>query len=218
MAKKEHTNNTRKKIIDVDTWDEAEKIVLQKIQEGENFRDIAKIKFRINGKIRGIYISQISAIKKEFEDGGVAVDAKGKTILDKNLQIIAIFKLLKKKMSIADIVIKTGFSLEVINEAVKAYQEFERYRPVKREVMKFLLAELSSVFPCKNDEDLMEAAAKAAHAHYLLRSHPYICDYCGELEIPGKNELKWLQKQLSHSKWGHLECLKKNGDPIEQFL
>lgn len=186
------------------------------IVEGTNYREISKTKFKINNKIRKFSISQISSFKKEIEDK--ASEKNAKSYLDKNSQIVQIFRHLKRNVPIVDIVTKTGYDIEVIKEAVKAYEEFEQYLLVRKEVIEFLFAELSSVFPCKNDEDLMAAASSAADAFYLLHSHPYTCGYCGKPEIPGKNELKWLQKQLSHSKWGHLECLKKNGDPIDQFL
>jgi len=207
-----------RKVIQVKTLEEAKKIIYEMVVEGINYREISKTKFRINNKIRKFSISQISSFKKEIEDKASATNAKSKSNLDKNSQIVQIFRDLKKKVPIVDIVIKTGFDIEVIKETVKAYEEFERYLLVRKEVIEFLFAELSSVFPCKNDEDLMAAASSAADAFYLLHSHPYTCGYCGKPEIPGKNELKWLQKQLSHSKWGHLECLKKNGDSINQFL
>lgn len=198
--------------------EEAKKIIYEMVVEGTNYREISKTKFKINNKIRKFSISQISSFKKEIEEASVAANAKDKIHLDKNSQVVQIFKLLKKNMSMADIVIQTGFSLDVINEAMKAYQEFEQYQLVKKEVMRFLFAELSSVFPCKNDEDLMAAASSAADAFYLLHSHPYTCGYCGKPEVPGKNELKWLQKKISNGNWGHLKCLKKNGDPINQFI
>ena len=196
--------------------EEAKEIIYQMIVEGINYREISKTKFKINNKIRKFSISQISSFKKEIEDK--ASEKNAKSSLDKNSQIVQIFRHLKRNVPILDIVIKTGYDIEVIKEAVKAYEEFEQYLLVRKEVIEFLFAELSSVFPCKNDEDLMAAASSAADAFYLLRSHPYTCGYCGKPEIPGKNELKWLQKKISNGNWGHLKCLKKNGDPINQFI
>ena len=85
--------------IKVETLEKAEKIVLEHVNSGENYRDISQITFSINGATKRFNPSQITKTKAKYEES----QAQNSRDPDKSL----CFKMFRKGKSPADVVIET---------------------------------------------------------------------------------------------------------------
>lgn len=204
-------NDKRKKIIKVENWEEAEGIIFQKIQEGENFRDIAKIKFRINDNIRGINISQISEIYKKLRID--AYSDNNQTNNPNRLEVLkSIFKKLKKKIPIEDLLIEYG-DPKLVNFAVEEFKKVAGYEQVPKRIMDGIRSELSLTKEDSTYDDILFEVSEAVYAKNERKGQKWQCDECEKFFLVGEDEMKLLHLQLRKHKWCCNECLKKYGLP-----
>jgi len=103
--------------IKVDSIDQAEKIILEHVNNGENYRDIAQIAFDVNGTTKRFNPSQISKIKAKNEEN----QAQNARDPDKSL----VFKMFKAGKSITDVVIETKLEFDYVTKAHKEFLESE---------------------------------------------------------------------------------------------
>lgn len=204
-------NDKRKKIIKVENWEEAQGIVFQKIQEGENFRDIAKIKFSINDNIRGINISQISEIYKKLRID--AYSDNNQTNNPNRLEVLkSIFKKLKKKIPIEDLLIEYG-DPKLVNFAVEEFKKVAGYEQVPKRIMDGIRSELSLTKEDSTYDDILFEVSEAVYAKNERKGQKWQCDECEKFFLVGEDEMKLLHLQLRKHEWCCDECLKKYGLP-----
>lgn len=204
-------NDKRKKIIKVENWEEAQGIVFQKIQEGENFRDIAKIKFRINDNIRGINISQISEIYKKLRID--AYSDNNQTNNPNQPEVLkSIFKKLKKRTPIEDLLIEYG-DPKLVNYAVEEFKKVAGYEQVPKRIMDGIRSELSLTKEDSTYDEILFEVSEAVYAKNERKGQKWQCDECEKFFLVGEDEMKLLHLQLRKHEWCCNECLKKYGLP-----
>ena len=215
MTKNNVKEKHKKKIIDVKSWEEADAIVLRLLNEGYNYRDIVKIKFRLGNEVRGNNLKKIFEIsKKRSMNSYVDVNKKYYNQTD---VLKKIFKLLKERTPIEDILIKYG-DPKLVSTALEEYKKNAGYELVPKRIIDNLRTELSIAGNCNTYDGLLKAATKARYSHYLRIEHPYMCKYCGEPELMGENEFKRVQYFFPRDNWGHDNCLIRNGDQLGRIF
>ncbi len=186
--------------IPVNSIDAAEKIILENINNGKNYRDIAQITFSINGTIKRFNPSQISQIKAKSEEN----QAQSRRDPDKALA----FKLLKSGTSPTDVLIKTGLPSEFVKEANEEFLDFEDQTTVYNEWIDNL-HDISLKIRRPTDPnrlvDIALAFERAKDSHLELENYVCSCSVCGESMRISDEMLEDAKKYLS-SKWRHGNC------------
>jgi len=183
--------------ITVESLEQAEKIILEHINNGENYRDIAQITFSINDNIKRFNPSQISKIKGKNEEN----QAQNRHDSDKS----RVFKMFKKGKKLTDVVIDTGLDYDYVKNARKQYLDSENLVEIPKSFYKKIMSVASyfgdteTIF---NVEWRLEDLYKSDH-----RVEEYVCDcsVCGE-EMKINDEMLEDAKQYLSSKWGHGNC------------
>jgi len=186
--------------IKVESLEQAEKIILEHVNNGENYRDIAQITFDVNGTVKRFNPSQISKIKAKYETS----QAQNGHDPDKSM----IFKMFRKGKNPTDVLIETGLNFEYVKKAYEEYLEFEGHEIVPKSWIENLLEIAGYVFVWTEEEKLTyinEAFSIAKESHLELEKHVYNCCNCGK-EMPIKDKsLKDACNYLS-LRWCHEEC------------
>jgi len=205
MAKNHSTKDKKKQIIDVNNWEEAEEIIWQKIQAGENFRDISKLKFRIGDKIEGVNVSKIYNVKKKHASKATLNSGYNQ---NKDHEMIKVFKLLKKGISPSDIVIETG-DTDLVNRGLEMYVKFNNLEMIPKKTKNLLFSEASTISPCKTYDDLFAVLEWGTEAILTVKKLAFICKGCGRKFKLGEDEIEFLQKSYEENDWTCNGCLAK---------
>lgn len=169
---------------------EAEKIIYEEIKAGKNYRDIAKMSFPIDSKIRRFNPSQIHKIKEKYEPNIIPVNRDS----DKALA----FKKMKEGISDDEIVIQTELPFEYVRNARQEYLECLDKVEVPKSVIKNLFEHVNPYSGCKNFNELEKGVKLAVEAAWELeRFYPP----CLECDVPmifcnqdWNGAIRWLQE------------------------
>jgi len=186
--------------IKVDSIDQAEKIILEHVNNGENYRDIAQVTFNVNGNIKRFNPSQISKIKAKYEEN----QAQNAHDADKSL----VFKMFRKDKNPTDVVIETGLNFDYVKKAYEEYLEYEEKELVPKKWLENLVEIAGYVFVWTQEEKLSyinEAFSIAKESHLELEKHIFYCCKCGQETAISNKVLKAASNYLSKN-WGHVEC------------
>jgi len=183
--------------IPVDSLDQAEKIILEHINEGKNYRDIAQITFSINGTIKRFNPSQISKIKAKSEQN----QAQNRHDQDKS----TVFKMFKKRKKLADVVIDTKLDYDYVKNAHQQYLESENMVEIPKSFYEKIMSVASHFGDAEtmvNVESRLEDLYKAEKRAKLLFCD---CGLCGEpMEI--NEEMLEDSKNYLSPRWNHDHC------------
>ena len=179
------------------TLSSAELKVYELIQKGENYRNIAKTEFVINGVVKRFNPSQISQIKGKFEA------KSGTNNLDPDKA--KVFKLFKKGLTSTDVLIQTGLSFEFVDKAHEEFLEFENKVIVPHWVEEHLFELATEIRECNNWNDVYRCMKETVESHNKLQKHYYFCCKCSN---PMPIREKSLQDAIDYlsGKWGHKDC------------
>jgi len=186
--------------IPVDSLEQAEKIILEHINNGENYRDISQITFSINDSIKRFNPSQISKIKGKNEKN----QAQSRRDPDKALA----FKLLKSGTSPTDVLIKTGLPSDFVKEANEEFLDFEDQTTVYNtwiDNLHDISLKIQSPAGPNRLVDIALAFERAKNSHLKLKNYVCSCSVCGESMGINDAMLEDAKKYLS-SKWHHGNC------------
>lgn len=179
------------------TLPSAELKVYELIQKGENYRNITKTEFVVDGVVKRFNPSQISQIKAKFE----AKSGSNNQDPDK----AKVFKLFKKGLTPTDVLIQTGLSYDFVNKAYQEFLEFEKRVTVLKWVEEYFFELAWDIKECNNWNDVYSCMKKAVESHRELKEHFYYCCECGEqIPIRGKS-LEDARNYLSE-RWHHKVC------------
>jgi len=187
-------------VIKVDSIEQAEKIILEHVNNVENYRDIAQITFNVNGTTKRFNPSQISKIKAKIEEN----QAQNGHDADKSM----VFKMFRKDKNPTDVVIETGLNFDYVKKAHEEYLEFEGHEIVPKSWLENLVEIAGYVFVWTEEEKLSyinEAFSTAKESHLELEKHIFYCCKCGQETTIINNALKAASNYLSKS-WGHVDC------------
>ena len=186
--------------IPVVSLEQAEKIILEHLNNGENYRDIAQITFSINGTIKRFNPSQISKIKGKKDEN----QAQSRRDPDKAL----VFKLLKSGTSPTDVIIKTGLPSEFVKEANEEFLDFEDQSTVYNawvDNLHDMSMEIIRPFGSNRFAEIAIAFERAKDSHLELKNYVCSCSVCGE-SMRINDEMLEDAKQYLSSKWRHGNC------------
>lgn len=183
--------------IPVDSLEQAEKIILEHLNNGENYRDISQITFSINGTIKRFNPSQISKIKGKKDEN----QAQNRHDQDKS----TVFKMFKKRKKLADVVIDTKLDYDYVKNAHQQYLESENMVEIPRLFYEKIMSVASyfgdteTIF---NVECRLEDLYKAEKKAKILFCD---CSLCGEpMEI--NEEMLEDSKNYLSPRWNHDHC------------
>ena len=184
-------------VIKVDSIDQSEKIILEHVNNGENYRDIAQITFEVNGTVKRFNPSQISKIKAKYEQN----QAQNGHDADKSM----VFKKFRDGKSIINVVIETGLNYEYVKKAYEEFLESEDKIPVPKwfywEIMWLAGYPGYSV----TFENVIKVMYELIESDQRVQEFVFNCNRCGgDAQIDGK-ALEDAQQYLS-SKWQHTNC------------
>lgn len=195
--KKNSSKHVPSKRIEVSNLAEAEAKIYEFVQKGENYRNITKIEFVINGVVKHFNPSQISQIKAKFE----AKSGLNHQDPDK----AKVFKLFKSGQMTTNVLIETGYSFEFVKKAYDEFLEFEKMVAVPKWFEESVYDLLYDIRICKNWNDVYHGISDAVSSHKELEEHYFNCSRCSDLiPIRGKSlhaAINYLSKN-----WGHKEC------------
>jgi len=183
--------------IPVDSIDQAEKIILEHINNGENYRDISQITFSINDTIKRFNPSQISKIKGKSEQN----QAQNRHDQDK----ATIFKMFKKGKKLADVIIDTTLDYDYVKNAHQQYLESKNLVEIPKSFYDKVMSVASYFGDAEtifNVECRLEDLYKAEK-----RAKIFFCDCwrCGKpLEI--NEEMLEDSKNYLSPRWNHDHC------------
>ncbi|NIP62176.1 MAG: hypothetical protein GWN01_16040 [Nitrosopumilaceae archaeon] len=198
MANKSLQTQKNETMIKVRSLQEAKERIHSEIQNGKNYRDIAKMKFDIDGKARSFNISQISHIKSEFEPKNTEIHT--------NEDKADAFRLFRKGYNPADVLIETKYSFEFVKQAWREYNELRDKISVNNSFIRNLASELRPISNCKTFDDIEIAVSEAVDGYKEYEKFVYPCCECGKPVFFGKRSLEVAQKHLSKN-WGHADCI-----------
>ena len=179
------------------------------VQQGKNYRDIAKIEFLVDGRKKRFSISQIAKIVKEFANGD-----------DENKDSITsiLFSMFNEGKSPTEVVIETGYKPEFVDTIFKHFTRFENEVPVPRSFIDKLHELCDRVDDDKETKTLPEVLScfeQAVSSHEKLQEFTFPCSECGKpIQLEDKT---WesAKNHLIEKKWGHGDCIDKK-QKIEQ--
>ena len=184
--------------IPVNSIDAAEKIILEHINNGKNYRDIAQITFSINGTIKRFNPSQISQIKAKSEQK----QAQNRHDSDKS----TVFKMFKKGKKLTDVIIETGLDYDYVKNARKQYLDSEKLVEIPKSFYDNVMG-IASYFGDKETIFYVELRLENLYESDQ-RVEGYVCDcsVCGKEMKINDAMLEDAKKYLS-SKWHHGNCV-----------
>ena len=187
-------------VIKVETLEQAEKIILEHINNGENYRDIAQITFEVNGTIKRFNPSQISKIKAKKEQN------KPQNPRDSDISLV--FKMFRKEKTPVDVIIETGLDYEYVTHAYDQFLDLEDQTTVP-ETWVFNLMQMSadiSKLPGPSREyDITTAFEIAKESYFKLKNFVCNCSICEE-SMSVNDEMMEDAKQYLSSIWKHVDC------------
>ena len=186
-------------VIKVNSLQEANQKIYSLIQDGKNYREIAKIKFDINGSIKNFNVSQISKIKSEFEPKNEG------TRFDK--ETAEVFRLFKKGDSPIDVVIKTGLTPDFVEQSLKKYVQLNSEQIVPNSFFYELEQSLSPRYlPSERTPNGYLSTIRGAMEMVETGENGlYWCPKCEDIvELEG-NSIEDIQRFLIRRKV-HLDC------------
>jgi len=185
-------------VIKVDSIEQAEKIILEHINSGENYRDIAQITFDVNGTVKRFNPSQISKIKAKYEQN----QAQNTRDPDKS----RCFKLFRKGKSPVDVVIETGLSYEYVKKAHKEFLESEDKVMIPAwfyEDVRFLAGYPGYSQTLENATKVMYELIESDQVIQSIFSNCTVCGNSWDWEVD--EPLKVAKKNLRVA-WHHEKC------------
>lgn len=187
-------------IIKVDTLQEAKEIIYASLQEGKNYKDIAKTKFDINGTLKSFNINQISQIKTEFEPKTeqIRYDADQAEV----------FRLFYSGKTPAQVIIKTKYSYDFVKESWEQYAVITYQRIVPNRFFRELKKTFSPIVSPGN-EDLNVYLSCAREITSYAEEWINCSVNCSRCKEPMEMEEKMLKdaKQYLSKKWHHSKCV-----------
>jgi len=184
--------------INVETIEEAEKIILEHVNNGENYRDIAQITFDVNGSVKRFNPSQISKIKAKIEEN----QAQNAHDPDKSL----VFKMFKAGKSITDVVIETKLEFDYVTKAHKEFLESED----KVMIPKWFYSDVRFLAGYPGYSPTLENATKVMYelmeADQMLQSIFSHCIVCGNSWDWEVDEPMEVAKKNLRVAWHHEKC------------
>jgi len=161
--------------INVETIEEAEKIILEHVNNGKNYRDIAQITFDVNGTVKRFNPSQISKIKAKNEES----QAQNAHDPDKSL----VFKKFRKGKTPIDVIIETGLDYDYVINAYEEYLDLEDKTVVYQSWIDNLhKMSMEIIKPCgySREKDIVTALERAKDSHLKLKNFVCTCSVCEE--------------------------------------
>ncbi len=204
---KENNEDTNKNM----TLQEAKEQVYKLVQQGTNYRDIAKKEFLIEDRIKRFSISEISKIVKEFTPND--------NTQNKDPDVAFLFTLFRKGYSPVDAVIKTGFKTEFVAEAYNQFLEFED----KVSVPEWFIDKLDKLSDriiykeTRNLQDVVSCFEQAVLSYEQLRKFTYPCNACDKSMQLGDEDWKSAKSHLIKEGWGHGECAERKRKEQERL-
>ena len=185
--------------IKVDSLDQAEKIILEHLATGENYRDIAQITFDINGTVKRFNPSQISKIKAKYEQN----QAQNGHDADKSM----VFKMFRKDKNPTDVVIETGLNFDYVKKAHEEFLEFED----KILIPRWFYDKVEEIACCIEEDPhtlprISYCLDQLEQAYEEYKNYVYTCSICGKDSQIKDETLKDAQQYIA-SRWAHAGCI-----------
>lgn len=181
--------------IKVDSINDAEKIIYEKINQGINNRDIVKIEFDINGISKKFNPYQIKKIKEKFEA----------PILDnKNQDKAVLFELFEKGDDVIKAVIETKLDPKFVNDTWMEYLEIKNIFTIPKSTYDQLIVHGRRLGTCDTINDVLRMFETGIDASKELDRFYFPCRIC---QIPViideqiiKTTIQWMQAKWTCSK------------------
>jgi len=183
--------------IKVDSIEQAEKIILEHVNNGKNYRDIAQIAFDVNGTVKRFNPSQISKIKAKNEEN----QAQNAHDSDKSL----VFKMFKAGKSITDVVIETGLNYEYVKKAHEEFLESEDKVMVPKWFYEEAIGLASYPGYSRTFENAKKVMDELMEADQMLLDIFSNCTECGQALDYEKESIIVAKKNLRVA-WHHEDC------------
>ncbi len=183
--------------IKVDSLDQAEKIILEHVNNGKNYRDIAQITFDVNGTVKRFNPSQISKIKAKIEEN----QAQNAHDPDKSL----VFKKFREGKSLIDVVIETGLNYEYVKKAHEEFLESEDKVMVPKWFYEEAIGLASYPGYSRTFENAKKVMDELMEADQMLLDIFSNCTECGYSLDYEKEPVEDAKKNLRVS-WHHEKC------------
>jgi len=182
--------------IKVESIDEAEKIIYEKVKQGTNTRDIVKIEFNISGISKKFNPYQIKKIKEKFE-----IPKQDNKNPDKSI----LFELFEKGVCEIDAVIQTKFDPRFVNQVWMEYLEMKGLVTIPKDIQEKLFGLGNKVFsPCDTYDKVLGAFGDAIDLMKELDRFYIPCRVCDIPIILSENMIKqttqWMQDKWVCSK------------------
>lgn len=198
MTKKIESKNTKEQSIEVNSFDEAEKIVYEQIRTGKNTREISQMTFIINDITKRYNPHQIRQIKDKH------IQKSNNNNLDPEKALC--FKLFKNGFSPSDVVIKTKLAPQFVQKAYQEFLEFEDKEVFsKKEIQDLYDFVKMKMGWGKSLKDIKFIFKILFHHHDDYMKLFFDCVGCGEpMDIDDKM-LAYARNYLAKN-WRHKEC------------
>ena len=188
MAKKDSKTLPAK----IDSIEDAEKIIYEKIKQGTNIRDIVKTEFDINGILKKFNPYQIKKIKEKFETPKLDNINSDKAIL---------FEIFNKGDDVITAVIQTKLDPKFVNDTWMEYLEIKNICTISKSSFdQLLLYGKELVSSCNTINDVLKALENGIYASKELDRFYFPCRVCKcpvIIDDPIINQtIRWMQ-----SKW-----------------
>lgn len=166
MAKKDSKTLPTK----VDSIEDAEKIIYEKIKQGTNIRDIVKTEFDINGILKKFNPYQIKKIKEKFETPKLDNTNSDKAVL---------FEIFDKGDDVITAVIQTKLDPKFVNDTWIEYLEIKNICTIpKFSFDQLLQSGKELVSSCNTINDVLKALENGIFASKELDRFYFPCRVC----------------------------------------
>ena len=177
--------------ITVDSIEDAEKIIYEKINQGINNRDIVKIEFDINGILKKFNPYQIKKIKEKFESPKVD---------NKNYDKATLFELFGKGVDLTDAVIQTKLDPKFVNDVYLEYLEMKNSCIIPKASYDQLLERGKKLKSgCNSIDDVLDALENGFDFLTELNRFYFPCRNCKTPvlidEAIIRKTIRWMQTQ-----------------------
>jgi len=184
--------------IKVDSLEQAEKIILEHVNNFENYRDIAQIAFDVNGTVKRFNPSQISKIKAKSQE------KQAQNALDPDKSLV--FKKLKEGKSVIDVVIETRLEFDYVKKAHEEFLESED----KVMIPEWFYSDVMFLAAYPGYRPTFENAIKGMYelmdADQMLQSIFSNCTVCGGSWDWEEDEPVEVAKKNLRVAWHHERC------------
>jgi len=154
----------------VDSIDDAEKIIYEKIKQGTNIRDIVKTEFDINGILKKFNPYQIKKIKEKFETPKLDNINSDKAIL---------FEIFDKGDDVITAVIQTKLDPKFVNDTCMEYLEIKNICTIPKSSYDQLFQRGKKIkSQCNTIDDVLSALDNGFNYLTELNRFYFPCRFC----------------------------------------